>query len=92
MITRSICVTSFSDSEAPAEAIFSLWERVQAGRESLTLEHVLVRIAREGTKMTKKCLHELSQWTTTRASEEESMQLQTGKFKKENIIGHRVIS
>ena len=46
--------TSFS--EAPAESVFSVWENITQGRESLTIAHTiaLVRVAMEGPAASTK--------------------------------------
>ena len=46
--TREINATSFS--EAPAEGVFSVWERVTAGKGSMKLSHAnaLLRVSKEG--------------------------------------------
>ena len=46
--------TSFS--EAPAESVFSVWERITSNRESLTIAHTiaLVRVAMEGPAASTK--------------------------------------
>ena len=52
--------TSFS--EAPAESIFSYYERIRKGRESLTLarSNILVRVQLEGPKVATQMSKELS--------------------------------
>ena len=46
--TRDLNCTSFS--EAPAEGVFSVWERVTEGRGSMTLAHcnAMLRVSKEG--------------------------------------------
>ena len=56
----SVGPTSFS--EAPAESVFSVWERVSNGRKGLTISHTiaLVRVAMEGPVASTKASFELS--------------------------------
>ncbi len=51
-----------SYSEAPAESVFSVWERVSAGRSSLSIENTiaLTRVAMEGPVASTKDSFELS--------------------------------
>ena len=55
--------TSFS--EAPAESVFSVWERITKGRESLSIGHTisLVRVAMEGPAASTKDSLNLSKRT-----------------------------
>ena len=48
--TREFNCVSFS--EAPAEGVFSVWERITAGKVSLTLAHAnaMLRVSKEGPK------------------------------------------
>ena len=43
-------------SEVPAESVFSVWENITQGRESLTIAHTiaLVRVAMEGPAASTK--------------------------------------
>ena len=54
MTDLSFGPTSFS--EAPAESVFSVWERITKGRESISLAHTisLVRVAMEGPAASTK--------------------------------------
>ena len=58
--TKSMNCTSYS--EAPAESIFSCYERIQAGRESMTLQHVncMLRVTREGPPAGTRSAHKIS--------------------------------
>ena len=59
--TRAMNATSFS--EAPAEGVFSIWERVTAGKASLTLAHAnaLLRVSKEGPSAGSKAAFKLSE-------------------------------
>ena len=59
--TRQLNCTSFS--EVPAEGVFFVWERVAAGRGSMTLEHcnAMLRVSREGPPAGGKRALKLSQ-------------------------------
>ena len=58
--TRSLNCTSFS--EAPAESIFSSWDRFQTGRESLKHDNIvaMIRVAREGPPAASKAAFKIS--------------------------------
>ena len=58
--TRDLNCTAFS--EAPAEGVFSVWERVISGRESMTLAHAnaLLRVSKEGPPAGSKSAYKVS--------------------------------
>ncbi len=59
--TRDLNCTSFS--EAPAEGVFSVWERVTSGRASMTLAHAnaLLRVSKEGPPAGSTSAYKVSQ-------------------------------
>ena len=54
--------SSCSYTEAPAEGIFSIYDRILTGRESLSIEHAvaLTRVTLHGPPPATKDSHELS--------------------------------
>ena len=58
--TRGLNCIAFS--EAPAEGVFSVWERVISGRESMTLAHAnaLLRVSKEGPPAGSKLAYKVS--------------------------------
>ena len=59
--TRELNCTSFS--EAPAEGVFAVWERVTAGKGSMTLAHAnaMIRLSKEGPSAGSKAALNLSE-------------------------------
>ena len=58
--TRDLSCLAFS--EAPAEGLFSVWERVISGRESMTLAHAntLLRVSKENPPAGSKSAYKAS--------------------------------